>query len=62
MKVLSDRAVALKQNTPEQALRVSYNAIRYVEEQHSWEEISKRYVAPLDAAVAAAQKRIDQGL
>ena len=62
LRTALDRAVALKQDTPEQALRVSYNAIRYVEEQHSWEEISKRYVAPLDAAVAAAQKRIDQGL
>ncbi|MBS2034630.1 glycogen/starch synthase [bacterium] len=53
-----DRALSLKQQTPDQALQVAYNAMRYVEEQHSWEEISKRYVAPINAAVAAAQQRL----
>lgn len=50
-----DRAVQL--DSSEEGMKVRHNAMRYVEEQHSWEQIARRYQAPIDAAVAAAQAR-----
>lgn len=50
-----DRAVAL--DGSEAGVQVRHNAMRYVEERHTWEEIAHRYAGPIDAAVAAARSR-----
>lgn len=52
-----DEAMALDTRTPAEATQARWNAMRYVEEQHSWKKISARYVAPIGAAMAAARER-----
>ncbi|NDD29994.1 MAG: glycosyltransferase [Proteobacteria bacterium] len=52
-----DEAMALDTHTPAEATQARWNAMRYVEEQHSWKKISARYVAPIGAAKAAARER-----
>lgn len=56
-----ERALKLTED-PEKTLRVRLNGMRFVEEQHQWESITPRYLAPIEAALAKvqAQKAADQ--
>ncbi len=58
LRTALDRAVAL--DATDEGMQVRHNAMRYVEEQHNWEQIAQRYIAPIDAAVAIAQARCGQ--
>jgi glycogen synthase len=55
-----DRGMDLATQHPDELNRIRWNAMRYVESQHSWAEIVQRYIPPITAALAMAHARVSE--
>lgn len=58
LRAAMDEAMVLDTQRPDEAVRVRYDGMRFVEEQHNWKKISERYAPPIEAALQAARARV----